>query len=997
MSQHLVNAYLNELDKLKKVSGSLNEQIVREAFKDLLKSWAKQNALVFVAEHEYQTKFKTIVYPDGTILHDIRVALGYWEAKDTKDDLDAEIARKTAKGYPQDNIIYENGHTAVLIQNKQEILRCDMTEPQALLKLVSLFFSYERPEIALFRKAVEQFKADLPAVLAALREKIDAAYSSNAEFQQAAKKFLKHAKDTINPSVSEADIREMLIQHILTEEIFAHVFDQGDFHHENNIAKELYTLEAKFFTGASKKNTLKALEPYYAAIRANAAVIASHHEKQGFLKAIYENFYKVYNPKAADRLGVVYTPNEIVKFMIEGADWLCHKHFGKNLIDSDVEILDPASGTGTFICELLEHFRGQPKKLKHKYKNELHANEVAILPYYVANLNIEATYAAISNEFVEFPNLCFVDTLDNVAGLGIRAGHQHDLFAGLSEENVERVKRQNRKKISVIIGNPPYNANQQNENDNNKNREYARIDQRIKDTYIKQSTAQKTKVYDMYSRFFRWASDRLHDDGVLAFITNRSFIESRTFDGFRKSMANEFNEIYVMDLGGDVRANPKLSGTKNNVFGIQTGVAISFFVKRHKQKGCKIFYVRRPEMETAEEKLSFLSSNIAASIRFDLIVPDEDGNWINQNKSSLKTLIQLIDKSTKNTNSSGKEKTIFKQFSNGIVTARDDWLTDFDSTICQRKASKFATQFNSEVARWQATPKLQYRNREERLKAIAKFVDRTIKWTSELEDHLDRQTHLSIAKSRVSKSAYRPFVSCYCYYDRVFVHRTYQQTELVPIGKTANSNIQIGFSGLSAAKSFQTLATDLLPSFDFLEKTQFLPRYRYNQDGVCTDNITDWGLKRFQAQYEKGAKPKHKITKDDIFHYVYGVLHDPIYRETYAINLKREFPRIPFYPDFWVWAGWGRRLMALHIGYETVEPWPLKRLDLPDTDTSPIPKLKADKDNGTIVLDSRTTLSGVPAAAWSYRLGNRSGLEWVLDQHKEKKPKDPTIAAKFNT
>ena len=316
-------------------------------------------------------------------------------------------------------------------------------------------------------------------MLDALRERIDAAYAQNAPFKAAAQKFLETCKETINPTLTEADVREMLIQHILTEEIFTQVFNEGDFHHENNIARELYALEGKFFTGAVKKETLKGLEPYYAAIRANAAQITSHAEKQTFLKVIYENFYKVYDTKKADRLGVVYTPNEIVKFMIEGADWLCEKHFGKNLIDPHVEILDPATGTGTFICELLDYFRGDPKKLAHKYKNELHANEVAILPYYVANLNIEATYAAISGQFAEFPNLCFVDTLDNVEGLGIRAGHQHDMFAALSDENIERVKRQNARKISVIIGNPPYNANQQNENDNNKNREYPQIDQRI--------------------------------------------------------------------------------------------------------------------------------------------------------------------------------------------------------------------------------------------------------------------------------------------------------------------------------------------------------------------------------------------------------------------------------------------------------------------------------------------------------------------------------------
>src|SRR5450759_322924 len=382
----------------------------------------------------------------------------------------------------------------------------------------------------------------------------------------------------------------MLIQHILTEEIFAKVFDDSDFHQHNNVARELYALEAVFFTGSLKKQTLKGLDTYYAAIRSAAAQISDHHEKQTFLKVIYENFYKVYNKKAADRLGVVYTPNEIVRFMIDGADWLTEKHFSKNLIDKDVEILDPATGTGTFICELLEHFRGQPAKLKYKYLNELYANEVAILPYYVANLNIEATYAAITGNYEEFPNLCFVDTLDNVGLHTAAKGTTADIFGSVSEENVARIKRQNSKRISVIIGNPPYNANQANEKDNNKNREYPAIDKRIKDTYIHASTAQKTKLYDMYARFFRWASDRLSENGVLAFITNRSFIGSRTFDGFRKTVEQEFAEIYVVDLGGDVRANPKLSGTKHNVFGIQTGVAISFLVKREKRQGCRIFY-----------------------------------------------------------------------------------------------------------------------------------------------------------------------------------------------------------------------------------------------------------------------------------------------------------------------------------------------------------------------------------------------------------------------
>ncbi len=541
MSQILINDYLKQLDLIKRASGSQRETIVREAFKDLLKAWGRQHDLVFLAEYPLKTATRTNINVDGALLHELRMPLGYWEAKDAADDLDEEISKKFKKGYPQDNIIFSDDATAVLWQHRQEVMRCDMTDTAARGKLLRLFFSFERPEIAGFRAAVEQFKTDLPAVLGALRQMIERAHDGNASFRAAEEKFLLHAQEAINPALTDADVREMLIQHILTEEIFANVFNDSDFHQHNNVARELYALEGAFFTGALKKNTLKGLEPYYAAIRAAAAQISSHGEKQTFLKVIYENFYKVYNTKAADRLGVVYTPNEIVRFMIDGADWLCETHFGKNLIDKDVDILDPATGTGTYICELLEHFRGQPKKLEHKYRHELHANEVAILPYYVANLNIESTYAAITGQYAEFPNLCFVDTLDNVGLHTAARGTTADIFGSVSEENVARIKRQNSRRISVVIGNPPYNANQANENDNNKNREYPGIDKRIKDTYIAESTAQKTKLYDMYARFFRWASDRLADNGILAFVTNRSFVESRTFDGFRKTVAQEFS------------------------------------------------------------------------------------------------------------------------------------------------------------------------------------------------------------------------------------------------------------------------------------------------------------------------------------------------------------------------------------------------------------------------------------------------------------------------
>ncbi len=1009
MSQLLIHDYLKQLDLIKKVSGSSRETIIREAFKDLLKAWGRQHDLIFLAEYPLKTATKTNINVDGALLHELRMPLGYWEAKDADDDLDAEVSKKFKKGYPQDNIIFSDDALAVLWQNRQEVLRCDMTDTQALSKLLKLFFSFERPEIAGFRAAVAQFKTDLPAVLDALRDMIAHEHTQNPGFRAAETKFLAHAQEAINPLLSDADVREMLIQHILTEEIFAKVFDDSDFHQHNNVARELYALEGAFFTGALKKQTLKGLETYYAAIRAAAAQISSHGEKQTFLKIIYENFYKVYNTKAADRLGVVYTPNEIVRFMIDGADWLCEKHFGKNLSDKDVDILDPATGTGTFITELLEHFRGQPKKLAHKYRHELHANEVAILPYYVANLNIEATYAAITGEYAEFPNLCFVDTLDNVGLHTAQRGSVQDLFGSVSEENVARIKRQNSRRISVVIGNPPYNANQANENDNNKNREYPDIDQRIKATYIAESTAQKTKLYDMYARFFRWASDRLDANGVLAFVTNRSFIESRTFDGFRKTVAQEFADIYVVDLGGDVRANPRLSGTKHNVFGIQTGVAISFMVKRlaatKEKKPARVHYLRRPELETAEEKLAFLASHPMRGLQFDEVSPDKTHNWVNLTNNDFETLLPLASKETKAAKTAAKERAIFKLFSNGIVTARDEWMTDLSEDTLKAKVTSFCKVFESEKARWASSPGARIKDREQRTKALRDFVSREIKWTEELEAHLERGTELEFQPTRIRKSLYRPFVAVPTYYAKVLTHRTYQQDSIFPIDEPWENEALCFVAG--SRLDFAVVATDVLPNYAIfsLDPAQSASLYRHDETGNRVDNITDWALKQFTTHYadEIGkGKTARKITKEAIFHYCYAVLHDPLYREKYAQNLRREFPHIPFYAQFWQWAAWGEALMALHIGYETVAPFALTRHDEPDAKAraaglQPKALLKSDPVAGTLTLDSETTLRGVPPEAWIYKLGNRCALDWVLDQYKEKKPKDPTIREKFDT
>jgi predicted helicase len=576
MSKLLITKYHNQLHEILSAGGARNEGAITFAFANLLRSYAEKKNLLLVEQKSMTGRTGKTIRPDGTIKYFGGIDLGYWEAKDSGDKLDYEIDKKlNTDGYPNKNIIFEDTQTAVLIQEGAEAMRVSMSDWERLDALIEEFINYEPAEVREFNKALTEFKANVPDIVKGLRELMEIEAEANENFRDKRDAFLEIARSEINPEITAEDVREMIIQHILTEDIFANVFGDADFHRSNNIARELEDVIETFMTREVRKNHLRGIEYFYRTIRDAASGITDNHEKQKFLKTVYENFYKVYNPKGADKLGVVYTPNEIVRFMIDASDWLLEKHFGKSLSDKGVDILDPATGTGTFVAELID--RINIHNLEYKYENELHANEVAILPYYIANLNIEYTYQQRQGSYKEFKNICFVDTLDNTAALDY-SGKQDMLF-GISSENAKRIKDQNAKRISVIIGNPPYNANQANFNDFNKNRDYKEIDRRIKDTYVKHSTAQKTKVYDMYSRFFRWSMDRLDKNGIIAFVTNRSFIDSRTFDGFRKVVEDDFDYVYIVDLRSDVRANPKIAGTTHNVFGIQTGVAIMFLVK----------------------------------------------------------------------------------------------------------------------------------------------------------------------------------------------------------------------------------------------------------------------------------------------------------------------------------------------------------------------------------------------------------------------------------
>ena len=968
MSKQFINQYYNQVHTLKR-TGHSNEMTIKQPFDTLMQQMAFAKNYVYALEVTIKNEKGKNIRPDGILMNELRIHKGYVESKDTGDSIETEIEKKLHKdGYPKTNIIFQDSIEAILIQNGEEAMRIQMKDANRLKAILKAFLDYKPAYIQKFDEALHKFKEDIPTIVETLRALITKQNQTNKTYTKARDAFWKMCKQEINPAITQEDIREMVIQHILTEDLFKSVFNEADFHSENNIARELEKLVNTFMNRIIRQNQLGELAHYYKTLNAQASKVADHHEKQQFLKVVYENFYKVYNPKGADRLGVVYTPNEIVGFMIRSTDYLLAKHFGRALHDKNVHILDPATGTGTFITDIIEYIPAQ--YLEYKYKNEIHANEVAILPYYVANLNIEFTYKQKMREYAEFPNSCFVDTLDNTASLkwdrmSKDQGVQTKLYGGVSSENVARIKKQNQQKISVVIGNPPYNANQTNFNDFNKNREYDKIDERIKNTFVKYSQMQnRANLYDMYTRFYRWAMDRVDKNGIVSFITNRSFIDSRAFDGFRKSVREDFDHIYIIDLGGDIRASMGSGKKIGNVFGIITGVAIMFLIKKEKKEDtCRIEYTSVDDLLTKTEKLDWLRDSKMENIPFEKITPDKKNNWINLADNNWDELMPLVG-----------ETSLFELHSLGVNTNRDEWVYDFDKKSLELKMKFFVSEYNKNV------------EESDRMRPL-------IKWSSSLESYFKRKLKGKYSNMFIQVSLFRPFTKKHHYREKIFNHRLTKK-HYVTFGKELSfSNLLICLN--TNGKDFYLLSSNLLVDLHTTGDCQYISIYHYNSNGTRQDNITDWGLTQFQTHYSD-----KKITKEDIFHYTYSVLHHPAYRKKYEINLKREFPRLPFYEDFHQWTKWGKTLMDLHIGYEDVKPYKLKQTDIEvkgDQDRKIKVKLRADKKAGIIELDEQTSLSSLPTEAWDYKLGNRSAIEWVLDQYKEKKPRDKTIAEKFNT
>lgn len=962
-----IGRYYKELKEYE--SKGATELNLRPAFQNLLADVARRVNLTLMHEMTIRGRIR----PDGVLVNDFNIRRGYWEAKGPKGNLEAEIEQKKRDGYPLDNALFENTRKAVLFQGGHRF-DFNMQVTSDVVAMLQRFLVYEKPETATFEQAVLDFKDQIPNIAKRLLELIDGEQQRNAKFIAAFNAFHDLCRTTLNQKISADEIKEMLIQHLLTERLFRTVFDNPDFVRKNAIAAEIEkVIQALTSRSFNRSEFLRSLDPFYGAIEAAAKGIETWSERQSFLNTVYERFFQGFAVQKADTLGIVYTPQEIVDFMVASVDEVLRHEFGKGLglATPGVKVLDPCVGTGNFIVNIIKYIASRSRSALHeKYIHDLFCNEIALLPYYIASMNIEHEYYEKMNEYASFEGICFVDTLE------LAEGRQLPLW--VVEENTERIKQEKAANIMVVIGNPPYNVGQTRENDNNKNRKYPIVDQRIKDTYVKNSHATlRTQLYDAYVRFFRWAADRLQkSEGIVCLVTNNSFVDQIAFDGMRMNLLKDFTQIYHLDLHGNVRKNPKISGTKHNVFGIQVGVGITIAIRSATHTSRDIYYYRLPEYWTKSEKLNWLKEQKTFNdIEWLRLIPDANHTWITEGlREDFSGFLTLGSKVAKNAQAPVSQ-VIFKTYSAGINSGRDQTVYDFNRNSLNRRIQYFAEEYNAEIARW-----LNHSAPDD----IDSFVryDR-IKWSRNLKRDLRLQHKLIFDPSKLKKAIYRPFSKYWLYFSDIAIDERGTNAFYFPTNSAEAENVIICVPGLGNRKEFGCLAANAIPSMDLaFEKIQSFPYYTYAEDGSNRrENITDWALQQFQEKYSTGA------SKWDIFHYVYAILHHPQYRGRYAENLKRDLPHIPLLnrvEAYQTAVRIGQALMELHINYEQQEPYPLTPHEdpsLPFGQLYIVEKMKLTPDRSAVVVNKGLTLAGIPEACFRYRLGNRSALEWVIDQY----------------
>ena len=887
----------------------------------------------------------------------------------------------------------------------------DDTISQLALDLV-----YTIPPGAIYAKVVEkcgdrkywpQWAEDVAQIADRIRTRVTGLLSDpkRITLHHRFQTFLSDLRRTLHRELQAEDVVAMIAQHLVTGPVFQALFADYDFVGRNPVSRALSRL-VELLETEGLENETRDLEPFYESVRQRARALDNTEARQKVLLELYERFFKLALRKDAERLGIVYTPVEVVDFILNSVDHALLQHFGRRLMDENVHILDPFTGTGTFIVRLLQNpDLIRDADLVRKFASELHGNEIVLLAYYIAAINIEEAYhgrRGMESEYAPFEGIVFTDTFNQNEGQ----------FPESLPVNSQRVQRQQDQDITVIVGNPPYSAGQKSAADDNPNVSYPHLEQRVQDTYAKHSNVtNKVSLYDSYKLAIRWASDRIGEQGIIAFVTNGSFIDGNADAGLRACLAEEFSHLYVFHLRGNQRTQGERSrqeGGKIFGSGSRTPVAIMVLVRELDHRGdCQIRYRDIGDYLSREEKLQLIREygSIAGTPDWQEIRPDAHHDWLEQRDPAYQAFMPLGSKKAKS-KKIREPSVAARLYSRGVVTGGDAWLYASERKLLVHRVQDMIAFYED---RWRRVEAGQISVEM----ATRNDAPNRFKWHGDLADRFARNQELEFQPDQLRTSMYRPFVKQLLYFDATLIQRRYQMPSIFPTPDAPNQ--VIGITGKGSSKQFSVLMSNVIPDIQVIFNGQWFSRWRYEAhdprsldswaqtegaglDAVpgyrCIDNITDWCLKQFCMQY-----PTLHITKDDIWHYLYGLLHAPDYRTRYKPDLSKDLPRIPFASDFNAFRDSGAGLAALHLGYETCPEYKLQ-VDVDGVGDSVYHLsnkamqwggTRKEPDRSVLHIAPAVTLRGIPAAAHAYVVNGRTPLEWAIDRLRIREDKESGI------
>lgn len=822
------------------------------------------------------------------------------------------------------------------------------------------------------RRYLEDWSKDVADIARRHIQGIEFILEQNPDSKYAFEKFLQSLRHNINESIDQSQAIEMLAQHLITLPIFDALFGEYSFVKNNPVSSAMEQIVEELSQFGFEKEQ-KELQPFYDSVRLRAEGIDNAQAKQKIIITLYDKFFSTGFKSTTERLGIVFTPVEVVDFIVKSVDVVLRKHFGKTLASENVHILDPFTGTGTFITRTLHYLKSLMDNgeitfddILRKYTQELHANEIVLLSYYIAAINIEAVFDEINGDepYVPFEGIVLTDTFESTE----TEDTLDDTFFGTNDK---RLKRQQEKPITAIIGNPPYSIGQTNANDNNKNISYPKLEQRLEETYVSRSSTTLSKgLYDSYIKAFRWASDRLTNQGVIGFVTNGNYLNTNSADGLRAGLYDEFNHLYIFNLRGDQRTlgeQSRREGGKIFGSGSRTPVAISILVKDGSDSH-ELHYYDIGDYLSQKEKLNIIENFSDISyITWNTIQPDENNDWLNQRDPNYQKYTKLA----------GESRDIFTNSAVGVSTNRDSWVIGFNNKATLSKARTLITNYNSEVERLSKSATIDI-NRNESF----------VKWTRKLEQLLDKCKLIEFDEQNLIPIMYRPFTKKWIYYQNEVVESPGQWYK-----KFGESNKVIVTTGRGASRDFSALVSIQIPNLDLQEKGQGFMRYDNEVDETSLFQNNDNMNQEFADKIE--------LNLDDTFAYVYGVLNSKEYQEKYANDLKKDFARIPIVKNKERYVEVGQKLMDLHLNYEEVPVYDGVGITTAENPSYKVTKMRFAKkrdekgksvnDLSTIIFNSDITISNIPEKTYEYVVNGRSAIEWIMDQYQVKTDKKSGI------